>query len=85
MKKQHMIPIVFIIIIMLSAPVFSMVREAGEESSEQEFISLEIGLITLAGAGGIFAFIKKEKIFMRKHTFRFEKIKKKLREDEYED
>jgi len=48
-------------------------------------MKLEMGVATIAGIGAMLAYVKREKGFMRKNTFRFERIKKKLREDDYEE
>lgn len=80
-------PILFMIIfLLLSTPAFALFApEPDEQSQGQEEVPLGVGLLTVAGLAGFIAFIKKEKRFMRKHTFRFKKIRKSLREEDYDE
>ena len=59
--------------------------EPDDQVIRSEYIPLGVGVLTIVGVGGLVLFVKKEKSFMKRHVFRFEKIKKKLREEDYED
>ena len=80
MKMLHAALTVLVVIVMLSVPGLSMVKES-HEYYEEHAVPLELEVISLFGGGGILALIKKKKWVMQKHTFRYEKIDKKLRED----
>lgn len=83
MKWRYIVPVIFVIIIMLSLPAYSMVKEEGEHrSGTDDRVPLELGIVSLLGAGGVYGIIKKKKWFMKKHTFRFEEIDKKFIEDD---
>lgn len=74
-----------VIFLLLSTPAFALFAPEPDEPRQLEEVPLGVGVMTVAGVAGLLVFVKKEKRFMRRHVFRFEKIRKKLREEEYED
>jgi len=78
--------ILILALVLIANPVLALFApEPNEQINQKEEIPLGVGILTIVGIGGLIAFVKKEKRFMRRHVFRFEKIKKRLREEDYED
>jgi len=72
-----------LLLLPLPASALSVPDTAGKDAPTGN-IALDFGLASVIGIGTLLAYVKKEKHFMRKNTFRFERIKKKLREENYE-
>ena len=74
------------VLLLLPLPAMALLApDPNEKAVPLEQVPLAAGLIPVIGIGALLAFVKKEKHFMRRHTFQFEKVRKELREDDYED
>jgi len=74
------------VLLLLPLPAIALLApDPNEKAVPLERVPLAAGLIPVIGIGALLAFVKKEKRFMRRHTFQFEKVRKDLREDDYED